>query len=104
MSKQALTLPQIAKRAGIGYRTLKSWESQGLIVPSIARNDTGKPGCPDLYSEQDAQVAISLVNLRRRGLDMTTLRVVAAAWRAGRLPECPICHRADLKVPVIDHE
>lgn len=100
--EKVLTLPQIAKRAGIGYRTLKSWEDRGLVVPSICRS--AGVGNADFYSEHDAEIAISLVNLRRRGLDMTALGVVAAAWRAGDLPECPLCHRSELKLPVLGED
>lgn len=104
MSEQAmnaLTLPEIARRAGAEYRTLRNWQAKGLISPSLYNE--GKAGRPDLYSERDAEVVVSLVNLRRRGLDMIALSVVAAAWRAGDLPECPVCHRSELKVPVIEH-
>lgn len=100
MAKKIFTLPAIAKRADAEYRTLKSWQDRGLITPSV-HADTGA-GRQNLYSEHDAEVAISLVNLRCRGLDMVALRVVAAAWRTGKIPECPICHRSELKVPVID--
>ncbi len=101
MSGEALTLPEIAKRAGADYRTLKNWEFRGLITPSI-RNASGG-GNASFYSEHDAEIVVSLVNLRRRGLDMTALGVVATAWRAGDgFPECPICHRSELKLPVLD--
>ena len=100
MSGEIFTLPQIAKRADVDYRTLKNWESRGLIAPSI-RAASGS-GNASFFSKRDAEVALSLANLRRRGLDMTALGVIAAAWRAGEFPECPICHRSELKVPVID--
>ena len=103
LPEKVVTLPKIAKRAGVGYRTLKSWEDRGLIVPSIRRG--AGTGNVDLYSARDAEIAISLVNLRQRGLEMTALGVVAAAWRAGDLfPECPVCHRSELKLPVLGEE
>jgi hypothetical protein len=103
MSGEALfTLPQIAKKAGAEYRTLKQWRDRGIIAPSVKINATGKAGCPEWYSERDAEVISSLAELRRRGLDLIALAVVAAAWREGEpFPECPICHRSHLKVPVL---
>jgi hypothetical protein len=70
-------------------------------APSVRTAKGG--GNASIYSERDAEVITSLVNLRRRGLDMDALAIVAAAWRTGKIPECPVCHRSDLKVPVIDY-
>ena len=84
------TLPQIAARVGIGYRTLKTWRDRGLIAPSVC-DGGGGAGHPDLYSERDACLIEGLAELRARGLDIDALAVVAATWRSALLTGCPVC-------------
>ncbi len=89
MSATVYTLPEIAKLVGAEYRTLKTWESRGLITASI--RSTERPGRPGFYSERDARIAGTLVRLRESGLSLDALEAVAAAVRAFDTATCPIC-------------
>ncbi len=89
MSAEIYTLPQIAEIANAEYRTLKTWESRGLIVPSI--RGTERPGRPGLYNERDVRVVATLADLRLKGLDMDALAPVADVLRDFDLATCPIC-------------
>lgn len=89
MTKDALTLPQIAKRAGVQYRTLHSWVERGMLRPSVFQSSGS--GRPNLFSERDAHVAEGLAALRSRGLGIEALELVAAEWRQITHAVCPTC-------------
>lgn len=82
------TLPQIAEAVGAEYRTLKTWEALGVIVPSL-RKGSGA-GTPDLYSAADVHAIATLARLRRDGLTLDALKLLAADVRKGSAT-CPIC-------------
>lgn len=80
-----LTLPQLARVVDVEYRTLHSWVSRGLLVPSLQVSEgTGKP---NLFLVEDAVVAKILADMRELGLSLEQLQEAAA-----RLPE----HRDEL--------
>jgi DNA-binding transcriptional MerR regulator len=87
--REVLTLPEIAKRVGVEYRTLNSWVKRGLLAPSIRpEKGIGRPG---LWSNQDAARAVLLGALRRRGLDMPGIEAVAAELDRDVIWTCPVC-------------
>lgn len=85
------TLPVIAHMLGAEYRTLKSWEDRQLIQPSI--RDVKGTGRANLYSQRDACIIRGLYRLRRAGLDMQALRIVAVQWWKEKDAWCPACQR-----------
>lgn len=86
---EGITLPEIAKRAGADYRTLKNWVERGLVTPSVrATNGAGNPG---LYSERDAAILCKMAELRRRGLDLDHIEVVARLFATHDQAACTVC-------------
>lgn len=72
--ERPVTLPQLAERVGMEYRTAHLWVSQGLIVATYPSDGTGHP---NLFSERDVERAQKLVRLREAGLSVDGLRRVA---------------------------
>lgn len=68
-----VTLPQLAERVGMEYRTAHLWVSEGLIVPSYPSDGTGHP---NLFVEADVERAGRLARLREAGLSVDGLRRV----------------------------
>lgn len=87
------TLPQIAEHSGAEYRTLRSWIERGLIKPSVEALKKGT-GHVEVFTERDAELIYALAELRRRGLDMDALAIIAATLRTRRTSTCPVCHGA----------
>jgi DNA-binding transcriptional MerR regulator len=59
------TLPEIAKRLDVEYRTLQSWVERGLISPTV---ESGGAGSTALYDEAAFVRIWRLVGLRKAGL------------------------------------
>lgn len=66
-----ITLPTLACRAGIDYRTAYNWVERGLIVPGWQRSSG--TGIPNLFTERDVDRAIVLRQLRAIGIDLDRL-------------------------------
>jgi DNA-binding transcriptional MerR regulator len=83
----ALTLPEVAKAAGVEYRTLKSWADRGLL----GRIDFEGAGRPPRIDHRQQALAIQLGYLRRAGLTLDALADVARQLREGSAL-CPLCN------------
>lgn len=68
------TMPEVAARVGVEYRTLHTWLRRGLITPT--RMTTGS-GTPTLFTEADIQHVIVLARLRQAGCGMDLLELAA---------------------------
>lgn len=85
-----LTLPQLAKRVGIEYRTAHNWVDRGLLAPSILAS-TGA-GHPNYFSGDDLRKAEAFAALRRAGVsveamergDVEALATAVQLWRLVR--------------------
>jgi DNA-binding transcriptional MerR regulator len=88
------SLAEIALSASMSYRVLNMWLREGLFEPSI-RADAGS-GNAGVYSEEDRDLILRLIELRRRGLELRALKVVATVLRRHRCAECPICREGEI--------
>lgn len=73
---ELVTLPQLAERAGLEYRTAHLWVREGVLVPSIKATDG--TGHPNYFSEADVDRAAGLVRLRNAGVSFEGLRRLIA--------------------------
>lgn len=80
--QKVFTLPDVARRAGIEYRTAHMWMKSGLLTPSLRAAEGS--GHPALFSEQDALRASRMARLRRAGLSVEGLHLVATDARVLR--------------------
>jgi MerR HTH family regulatory protein len=87
VAEKGLTLPEIAKRAGLEYRTLKSWVDEGMLGYVEKRG----AGHPVLFTERTARIVVTLARLRERGLTLSRLFVVARELLLHDWAICPIC-------------
>jgi DNA-binding transcriptional MerR regulator len=70
------TLPEVAREAGVEYRTLHSWVQRGLVRPLKAANGTGYPAA---LSERDVAVCGLLARLRAAGCGFPVLEAAVRA-------------------------
>ncbi len=86
MSEERVSLPQVAKAAGVQYRTMQVWAEKGLLG-RVRFRGAGHP--VSLTLEQQA-LAIQLGQLRRAGLEFGALKKLAREIRKGSA-DCPLC-------------
>jgi DNA-binding transcriptional MerR regulator len=74
VAERVWTLPEIARAAGVEYRTIHNWRRRGLISPSV-RSVNGS-GNTELYSDDDL-IHVMLLGALRPFLTMDGLALVA---------------------------
>ena len=72
-----LTLPQLADRVGVEYRTLHSWLRRGLLTPSLQKSSG--TGVPNLFGQADAVKTKVIAELRQAGLSFEMLNQAATS-------------------------
>ena len=74
-SVSLVTLPELAERVGMEYRTAHTWVRAGLLVPSV--KPTSGTGHPNYFSDEDVERAAKLVRLRNAGVSLEGLMRLA---------------------------
>jgi DNA-binding transcriptional MerR regulator len=82
--RSMLTLPQLAKVAGVEYRTLHAWLRRGLLRPSVQQSSG--TGTPNLFSAGDAENVRIIADLRRAGASFEQLEQTARRIHGRELP------------------
>jgi DNA-binding transcriptional MerR regulator len=80
VASRLLTLPQVARIVGVGYRTLHSWLRRGLLRPSLQQSSG--TGVPNLFSADDAVQIKVIADLRQTGVSFERLSEAAAQLAA----------------------
>lgn len=82
MVDRTFTLPELALLVGVEYRTLHTWVRRGLLAASCQQAQGS--GTRNLFDCSDALEAYVLADLRRAGVELSTLEEVAAELRRSR--------------------
>jgi DNA-binding transcriptional MerR regulator len=82
MDDRRFTLPELAALVGVEYRTLHTWVRRGVLAGSLEQAKGS--GTRNLFDRDDAVDTYVLADLRRAGLPLTRLIVVAAELRRSR--------------------
>lgn len=79
MRDRTFTLPELASLLDVEYRTLHTWVGRGLLAAS--REQAQGSGTRNVFDCSDALEAYVLADLRRVGIELSTLEQVAAELR-----------------------
>jgi DNA-binding transcriptional MerR regulator len=81
-----MTIGQLAREAGVTLRALRFYQSKGLLAPQ--RN-----GCARLYSQEDRDSLILILQGKRLGFTLTEIRDMLATRARGCTRTLPIGRR-----------
>ena len=82
MSKNMLTIGQLAKRAGIRTSAIRYYEEQGLIIPN-GRSESGYR-----YYDESAEQTLQLIHRAQRlGLTLDNIKQLLAGYQANNLSD-----------------
>jgi DNA-binding transcriptional MerR regulator len=73
------TLPELAKLSAIDYRTLHNWQKRGMLRAS--HRAVNGSGSANLFDETDALQLLILAELRKSGVEVRALELVAERVR-----------------------
>jgi DNA-binding transcriptional MerR regulator len=82
MPDRTFTLPELASLVDVEYRTLHTWVRRGLLSASCAQAEGS--GTRNVFDRSDALEAYVLADLRRVGVELSTLEQVASELRDSR--------------------
>jgi DNA-binding transcriptional MerR regulator len=83
MADRTFTLPELASLVDVEYRTLHTWVRRGLLSASCQQAHGS--GTRNLFGLDDALEAYVLADLRRTGVELSTLEAVATELRRSRV-------------------
>jgi DNA-binding transcriptional MerR regulator len=82
MPERTFTLPELASLIDVEYRTLHTWVRRGILEAS--RGQAQGSGTRNLFDRNDALEAYVLADLRRAGVELSKLELVASELRRSR--------------------
>jgi MerR family copper efflux transcriptional regulator len=96
---ETLTVSALAKRAGVSSKTIRYWESLGLL-PRAPRTHTGYR----MFDQESVRYAGFICNAKTIGLTLAEMREVLRLARTGRCP-CPeVLRWTDQKVKTLEDQ
>jgi DNA-binding transcriptional MerR regulator len=80
------TIGELAREAGVTLRTLRFYQSKGLLKPQPG-------GGPRIFTREDRDSLVLILHGKRLGFTLTEIRDMLAARASGCMEVLPISHR-----------
>lgn len=95
--EQGLFIGQLAKRVGVNPKTIRYYESLGLLSEA-RRSESGYR----LYAEEDAERLGFILGAKALGLSLGDVKEIMVAWSAGESPCGHVSQLLDTRLADLD--